>query len=68
MGARGGISVSAESEGGRRRVDGPWLLCPWCDGPVPLSHLVASDEDPGAQVAVCTGCGRRVSFLPPPEP
>jgi len=49
-------------------VDGPWITCPWCGGAVPLSHLVASDEEPGAQVAVCADCGRRVSFLPPDDP
>ncbi|CAO5256491.1 hypothetical protein [Frankia sp. AgKG'84/4] len=60
--------MSAGAGGGAARVDGPWLLCPWCDGQVPLTHLVASDDEPGAQVAVCGGCGRRVSFLPPTEP
>ncbi|MBL7502248.1 hypothetical protein [Frankia nepalensis] len=49
-------------------VAGPWLACPWCSGIVPLAHLVPSDEELGAWGAVCDGCGRRVSFLPPEEP
>jgi hypothetical protein len=49
-------------------VDGPWIHCPWCPGTVPLTHFVESDEEPGARVAVCDGCGRRVSFVPPEEP
>jgi hypothetical protein len=60
--------MSADPGGGTRRVDGPWLLCPWCDGPVPLTHLAPSDDEPGVRVAVCAGCGRRVSFLSPTEP
>jgi hypothetical protein len=46
-------------------VDGPWLACPWCGGIVPLAHLVPADDEPGAHVAVCEGCGRRVAFTPP---
>lgn len=49
-------------------VDGPWIRCPWCTGTVPLTYFVESDEELGAQEAVCDGCGRRVSFLPPDEP
>lgn len=45
--------------------DGPWASCPYCAGPVPLAHLVDSDEEPGAVVAVCHECGRRVAFVPP---
>ena len=48
--------------------DGPWLVCPWCEGIVPLAHLVPSDDEPGTQVAVCDSCGRRVTVLPPAEP
>ncbi|WP_165938627.1 MULTISPECIES: hypothetical protein [Parafrankia] len=47
---------------------GPWLACPWCGGQVPLAHLVPSDEEPGAVVAVCAGCGRRVTITPPDDP
>jgi len=50
------------------QADGPWLSCPWCGGQVPLAHLVASDEEPYAQVAVCQSCGRRVTILPPDDP
>jgi hypothetical protein len=46
---------------------GPWLACPWCSGPVPLAHLVDSDEEPGARVAVCDACGCRVAFTPPDD-
>ncbi|WP_045876830.1 hypothetical protein [Pseudofrankia sp. DC12] len=49
-------------------VDGPWISCPWCTGTVPLTHFAESDEEPGAQEAVCDACGRRVSFLPPVPP
>lgn len=48
--------------------DGPWLGCPWCGGAVPLGHLVPADEEPGALVAVCGDCGRRVSFVQPAGP
>jgi hypothetical protein len=49
-------------------ADGPWISCPWCSGAVPLTHFAESDEEPGAHEAVCDGCGRRVTFLPPVGP
>jgi len=49
-------------------VDGPWIRCPWCSGPVPLTHFVESDEERGAREAVCGDCGRRVVFVSPDEP
>jgi hypothetical protein len=63
---RGAMGAEAETSG--NSVGGPWLDCPWCGGAVPLAHLVPSDEEPGARVAVCDGCGRRVAFTPPDEP
>jgi hypothetical protein len=40
--------------------DGPWICCPWCGAEILLSLFAPSDDEPGAAVAVCRGCHRRV--------
>jgi hypothetical protein len=41
-------------------LEGPWISCPWCAAEILLSLFAPSDEEPGATVAVCRSCHRRV--------
>jgi hypothetical protein len=51
-----------------RVPDGPEVPCPWCGADIPLARFVDSDDEHGMQVAVCTGCGRRVDLQLPLGP
>jgi len=46
----------------------PVLACPWCGYGIGLAAFAPADEEPGAVVAVCRGCHRRVVHLPPADP
>jgi uncharacterized Zn-finger protein len=44
------------------------VMCPWCGAGIPLARFVTSDEEVGADVAVCPGCHRRVTLQLPLTP
>jgi hypothetical protein len=48
--------------------DGPWVECSWCDATILLSRFGVSEEEPGAQVAVCGRCHKRVFMTLPQSP
>jgi hypothetical protein len=48
--------------------DGPWVDCSWCEGTIPLSRFGVTEEEPGARVAVCGSCQKRVFITPPVHP
>lgn len=48
--------------------DGPWVDCSWCDATILLSRFGVTEEEPGAQVAVCRSCHKRVFITPPLHP
>ncbi|MDQ1674062.1 MAG: hypothetical protein QOC98_2624, partial [Frankiaceae bacterium] len=45
-----------------------WVDCSWCDATILLSRFGVTEEEPGAQVAVCRSCHRRVFITPPLHP
>ena len=53
---------------GARLPEGPWVDCSWCDGTIPLTHFGITEEEPGARVAVCGSCHKRVIISPPVHP
>ena len=48
--------------------DRPEVPCPWCGMGISLARFAASDDEEGMDVAVCTGCGRRVDLQLPLGP
>jgi hypothetical protein len=48
--------------------DRPEVMCPWRGSGIGLSRFVTSDEEVGADVAVCPNCHRRVTLQLPLAP